>query len=118
MPPVPPDLLRDEAGTALASLLADLAPWIDIDTVAWGQQYAVVTACRILYTLATAQVTSKPGALEWAQRTLDPRWRPLLAQVCDDRDLGFLPDQHPRPGEADEARAFAAYAVERALQHH
>ena len=118
MEPVPADLLRAEARTAIPTLMTDLATWLDIDTLAWGQRYAVVTASRILYTLATAEVASKPGALEWAQRTLDPRWRPLLAQVRDERTRGWEPDRPPRPGEADAARAFAAYAVEWAAAHH
>ena len=114
MPPVPSELLRDEAATALPTLLADLTPWIDIDAVAWGQRYAVVTVCRLLYTLVTAEVASKTGALEWAMRTLDPTWRPLLGQVRDDRTLGFDRDTQPRPGSAQTAREFAAYAVQRA----
>ena len=89
MPPVPPELLRREAATAMPTLMADLATWLDIDVIAWGQRYAVVTACRLLYTLVTAEVASKAGALEWAMRTLDPSWRPLLGQVRDDRMLGF-----------------------------
>jgi hypothetical protein len=64
------------------------ATWVDINTLAWGQRYAVVTACRIFYTLVTAQLASKSGALEWAMHTLESRWRPLLAEVRDDRSLG------------------------------
>jgi hypothetical protein len=112
MPPVPEELLRAEAAAAIPSLVDDMATWLDIDSIAWGQRYLVVTACRILYTLATAQVASKVGALEWAQRTLDPRWRPLLAQVRDDRSQGWHPDQAPRPGSVRAARQFASYAVE------
>lgn len=114
---VPPATLRQESRAALPTLLDDLATWIDIEAVAWGQRYAVVTACRTLYTLETAEVASKAGALEWAQRLLDPRWRPLLAQVRDDRPLGFDPDQAPRPGSAGEARAFVEYAVTWAERH-
>ena len=68
-------------------------------------------ACRILYTLETAQVASKQAAIEWAQRSLDAKWRPLLGQVRDDRERGLNPQDRPRPGSADEARAFATYAV-------
>jgi hypothetical protein len=114
MSAVPGDLLCREAAASLPGLLDDLATWIDMDQVAWGQRYAVVTACRILYTLDTAEVASKPGALEWALRTLDPRWRPLLGQVRDERVLGWEPDQPPRPGEADAARAFVAAVIDRA----
>jgi hypothetical protein len=118
MSPVPGELLRDEAAAAIPTLIDDLATWVDIDALAWGQRYAVVTACRILYTLANAEVASKTGALEWAQRTLDPRWRPLLGQVRDDRSLGWDPDERPRPGSAAAGREFAAYAVEWAAAHH
>lgn len=116
MPTVPTDLLRREAAASLPTLCDDLATWIDIDTIAWGQRFAVITACRILYTLHTAQVASKPGALEWALRTLQPRWRPLLGQVRDQHILGWDPNHPPRPGEADAARAFVTYAAARAIQ--
>jgi hypothetical protein len=51
-----------------------------------------------------AEVASKTGALEWAMRTLDATWRPLLGQVRDDRTLGFDPDARPRPGSARTRR--------------
>jgi hypothetical protein len=111
MAAVPEDSLRREAAAAIPTLIDDIATWVDIDAVAWGQRYAVTMACRILYTLETAQVASKLGAIEWAQRTLDARWRPLLGQVRADRERGWDPQDPPRPGSADEARAFASYAV-------
>ena len=111
---VPADFLRREAAASLPGLLGDLATWIDIDTLAWGQRYAVVVACRIYYTLQTAKVATKLAALEWALRTLHPRWRPLLGQVRDERGLGWDPTHGPRPGEADAARAFVAYVVSQA----
>ncbi|NYJ07589.1 aminoglycoside adenylyltransferase domain-containing protein [Petropleomorpha daqingensis] len=114
LPPVPADLLRAEAAASLPTLLDDLATWVDIDALAWGQRYAVVTACRILFTLDTGEVASKRGALEWALRTVEPRWRRLLGQVRDERELGWQPHQAPRPGEAEAARAFVAHAVTRA----
>lgn len=100
-----------EAAALLPTLLKDLATWVDIDAIAWGQRYAVVTACRSLYALHTAEVASKRGSLEWALRTLQSRWRPLLAQVHDERVLGWDQDRAARVGEADAARAFVTYAV-------
>jgi Domain of unknown function (DUF4111) len=111
MAAVPVGILRREAAASLPTLLDDLATWIDIDTVAWGQRYAVVAACRILYTLQTAEVATKHGALEWALRTLEPRWQPLLGQVRDERHLGWDPIRLPRPGEAGAARSFVAHIV-------
>jgi hypothetical protein len=63
---VPAEFLRREAAASLRTLLDDLATWIDIDALAWGQRYAVVAACRIYYTLQTAEVATKLAALEWA----------------------------------------------------
>ncbi|SDS54821.1 protein of unknown function [Friedmanniella luteola] len=111
---VPDDFLRREAAAALPTLLDDLATWVDIDALAWGQRYAVVAACRTYYTLLTAEVATKLAALEWALRTLHPRWRPLLGQVRDQRSLGWDPGQRPRPGEAGAARAFVAYVIAQA----
>jgi hypothetical protein len=40
--------------------------------------YAVQTMCRILYTLETGQVVSKPVAARWARETLGRRWAGLI----------------------------------------
>lgn len=114
---VPPATLRAEAAAALPRLLDDLATWVDIDSLAWAQRYAVVATCRILYTWSTARVASKSGALEWGLRSLDAQWQPLLGQVRDERALGWDPDQAPAPGQAAAARAFTSYAVAWAERH-
>jgi hypothetical protein len=106
---VPPEALRDEARTALPRLLTDLRTWAPFD-IAWTQRYAVTTYCRLLYTLRTARVASKRGALEWARDNLDPRWRPLLSQVMEDRAWGWDPADPPRPGSMAATDEFAAYA--------
>lgn len=106
---VPPQVLRDEARAALPRVLADVRTWAPLEC-AWTQRYLVATYCRTLYTLLTAEVTSKRGALEWAGRTLDPAWRPLLAQVIEDRPLGWDPADPPRPGSLERTYGFAAYA--------
>ncbi|MGQ0837384.1 aminoglycoside adenylyltransferase domain-containing protein [Actinokineospora sp.] len=106
---VPPEALRAAMRVALPELMAGLKTWAPFD-VAWTQRYTVSTYCRLLYTLRTAEVTSKRGALEWALATLDPRWRPLLTQVIEDRALGWDPAEPPRPGSLEAAIEFAAYA--------
>ena len=58
---VPPQALRDEARTALPEVLTELRTWAPFD-ITWTQRYTVATYYRILYTLHTAQVTSKRGA--------------------------------------------------------
>jgi hypothetical protein len=106
---VPPQALRDEMRVALPEVLPGLKTWAPFD-IAWTQRYTVSAYCRILYTLHTAEVVSKRGALEWAQVNLDPKWRPLLTQVMQDRIRGWDPTEPPRPGSLEAALEFAAYA--------
>jgi hypothetical protein len=106
---VPPRALREEMRAALPEVMAGVQSWAPFD-IAWTQRYLVATYCRVLYTLHTAQVVSKRGALEWARDTLDPTWRPLLSQVIEDRALGWNPAERPRPGSLELTYAFAAYA--------
>ena len=105
---VPPDALRDEARAALRDLYESTRAWAPMH-VAWTQRYIVATYCRIFYTVRTAEVTSKGGALDWASEHLDAHWRPLLNQVRQDRARGWDPDEPPRPGSLDQARAFGKY---------
>ena len=110
---VPADALRESMRPQIASFLPDLFTWISFDN-AWAQKYAVATLCRMLYTLETAEVTSKPVALEWAKDALDPAWGDLIQQVLDDRDSAWDPEERPRPGSIEATTAFAEYARARA----
>ena len=115
---VPPATLRAEAAAALPRLLDDLATWVDIDSLAWGQRYAVVATCRILYTWSTARVASKSGALEWGLRSA--RCAVATAARAGPRRAGARvgsPSQAPAPGQAAAARAFTSYAVAWAEHH-
>jgi predicted nucleotidyltransferase len=40
--------------------------------------YAVLTMCRMLYTLRYGAIVTKPVAARWAQEALDARWTPLI----------------------------------------
>lgn len=49
------------------------------------QPFAVLTYCRMLHTLATGTVVSKPAAAAWAEAHLDPRWSDLIQRAVADR---------------------------------
>jgi hypothetical protein len=106
---VPAEAVRAEARAELPGLLDAIRTWASFD-LAWTQRYTVTTYCRMLYSLSTGRVTSKPGALTWAMTELDPAWRPLLTQVLEDRGRGWDPADPPRPGSLEAAYAFAAHA--------
>jgi hypothetical protein len=42
------------------------------------QAYAVLTMCRMLYTLQTGEITSKPYAAYWSKKFLDNKWIGLI----------------------------------------
>lgn len=71
------------------------------------QAYAVVTMCRVLYTIVHGDVVSKPAAVRWAQKALDLRWQSLIAQGLSWRQ-GMTMDV------MDEVLGFIRYTIERA----
>ena len=84
------------------------ADWIDWVRRRSAQGFVVLTICRLLYSLATGSVASKPAAARWAQKTLALRWRALiqgaLAGQYDEQEisdleleetLGFLEEATP-----------------------
>jgi Domain of unknown function (DUF4111)/Nucleotidyltransferase domain len=110
---VPADVLRSSMPPLIQSFLPDLFSWINFDT-AWAQRYAVTTLCRMLYTLETGEVASKPAALEWAKEALPPTWNDLIQQALDDGVRGWDPDDPPRAGSVESTVSFAQWARERA----
>jgi predicted nucleotidyltransferase len=69
--------------------------------------YAVLTMCRVLYTLARGEVTTKPDAARWAETTLNRRWTPLI-------DWALTYPADPEQDNLEEALAFIRYTVGRA----
>ena len=102
MPPVPPELLRRETATAIPTLMTDLATWLDIDALAWVSVTPWSPLAAPPHT-GDRRGGQQAGALEWAMRTFDSTWRPLLGQVGRPA-LGFDIDARPRPGSAQTAR--------------
>lgn len=94
---VPSQALRHEARAALPEVMPDLRTWAPFD-IAWTQRYAVSTYCRILYTLHTADVASKRGALEWARPP-----RPEVGRSAHPGDRGSGAELGPgRPAAAGQ----------------
>lgn len=105
---VPDVVMRAEARQALPGMIDGIGEWADLGN-AWTQRYIVQTYCRVFYTLETAGVVSKPGALTWGAQRFDSQWQPLIQQVQQDRSLPWHPVDPPRPGSLARALEFAAY---------
>jgi hypothetical protein len=107
--PVPGEMLCDEARRRVRDYVA----WAHDDEPMrrWKQTYVVVTLCRLLYTVATGTVATKPEAVEWALAGLSPEWADLVAAVREDRDDRWLRADEPvDPEKVARTLAFADYA--------
>ncbi len=108
--PVAPEQLRQVMRSALEGWAAQVQDEPDWQAWRGAQSYVVLTICRILYTLQTGAVASKPTAARWVQQTLDARWSPLIERAWYGR-------RHPgQPAEAQDVAQtleMVRWAVER-----
>lgn len=110
--PVDPDDMR-RAAAPIAELwlqqASDDPSWLDWLRNRDAPAFVVLTLCRLLYTLETGSVASKPAAARWAQGTLDPGWSGLI-----ERSLAGQHDKAATP-ESDVSSTvdLVRYAVHR-----
>ncbi|MBA3826447.1 MAG: DUF4111 domain-containing protein [Ktedonobacterales bacterium] len=83
--PVHPDDLRQGSAT-IVERWRDQAHH-DPEWLAWlsepdNHTFVVLTLCRVLYTLETGAVASKPAAARWAQQKVPSRWRKLIGRAA------------------------------------
>jgi aminoglycoside adenylyltransferase-like protein/nucleotidyltransferase-like protein len=73
-----------------------------------AQTFVILTLCRLLYSLATESVASKPRAARWAQKALGEPWTTLIERT--------LAKQHEASNiaqsEEDETLAFIQFTLE------
>jgi hypothetical protein len=79
------DDLRATMCGLLAGWAADLVDQPDRLRAPGYQSYAVLSLCRILYTLYADAIVSKLDAAEWAVTALRPEWHDLIRQAVADR---------------------------------
>ncbi len=112
--PVSPDDLRH---AVRASLREWWAPMLDDTTRLQNrgyQAYAVLTMCRILYTLELGTVASKRAAAHWAQGTLGEGWTPLIQRAWRGRDE---PNGPAEAQDVNQTIDLIRYTLERAGCH-
>jgi predicted nucleotidyltransferase len=73
------------------------------------QSFCVLSLCRMLYTLRTGQVLSKPRAAEWAMQNLDARWKPLIQRAIVGRQNS---DLEADPADLNETLEMMKYTVQ------
>ena len=71
------------------------------------QAYAILTFCRVLYTLHYGEIGSKPVSAHWAAQALGPHWQAVIARAL------AWPDA-PQPDEFEQALELLRYTIRKA----
>jgi hypothetical protein len=89
--PVSAEQLRAAMRAVLSRWAVNILDNPDIMSFRGYQSYVVLSLCRILYTLDTGKITSKPAAARWARTTLNGCWSPLIERAVEGRRNGNTP---------------------------
>jgi hypothetical protein len=74
-----------------------------------AQTFVILTLCRLLYSLATGSVASKPRAAQWAQKELGQPWPTVI-----ERTLARQPDAgNIEQSEEEQTLDFIRFTLER-----
>ncbi|MFN0095335.1 MAG: aminoglycoside adenylyltransferase domain-containing protein [Dehalococcoidia bacterium] len=117
--PIDPEALRAEIGALAMRFGRDLASEAIPLTALWLQGFTVLFYCRVLLSLETASVPSKPVAMRWAMENLDRKWHPLIQRAWANRGRQArgvgAPEQNaaltPDPADAIATVEFVRYAL-------
>jgi hypothetical protein len=113
--PVSADDLRREVRATMRRWAAMIFGDPGEMTSRWYQSFAALGYARMLQTLETGTIESKPAAVRWARSALEPRWAGLVQRACDDRpDPSQKVHQPADPAELEETRAFIRHALDAA----
>ena len=88
--PVPVEAVRGEAYGVIRRIAQEFTDAVAGPLTFWtsrfGQSYAVLQLCRVLYTLETGTVRSKLSGVRWALEALDPAWAGLIRAAWAERE--------------------------------
>ena len=116
--PIPADDLRQEVWLTMNEWAQEIFDnQYDIHN-RWAQPFAVLSYCRMLHTLRTARIESKPAGAEWAKNELDPRWSELIQRAWQDRPNPSLKVRQPAdPDDVNSTLQFIRYALEQGRRY-
>ena len=110
--PVSPEEMREAARSEINIRIDDWAGGQPLP--GWlghrgAQGFEVETVCRALYTIATGELCSKPGAFAWAMEALPAQWWTLL-----EWSQRYNKDRTQDGSRMEEVVAFVRFGSERA----
>ncbi len=111
--PVVADQLKLEVSAVMQNWGAEiLESPTKIDT-RWYQQSVVISYCRMLETLHTAQVKSKRSAARWGEQNLEARWHDLIAIAWHEHAIQRENYKKPAdPNDVTRTVKFIRYVLE------
>jgi len=78
----------------------------------WAQPFAVISYCRMLHTLSTGRIWSKPAGAAWGIQNLEKKWVGLIERALADRPNPTLKYTLPAdPQEVSATLVFIDYAA-------
>ena len=110
--PIPPADLRREVRGVMRDWGAEILAGRYLITNRWAQPFAVISYCRMLQTLQTATIESKPAGVRWGLQHLDPRWADLIQRAWVDRPDPSTKYRTPAdPADVQSTLEFIRYAL-------
>ena len=78
-----------------------------------AQAFVILTLCRLLYSLATGSVASKPRAAQWAQKAFEGPWATLIERtLARQHEAGNITQN-----EEAETLAFIQFTFEQSIRY-
>jgi len=113
VPPVPIDRLCDEICETMSTWRDYFVANPDNMNNRFYQPYVVLSYCRMLHSLTTGTVDSKPAASAWATEHLDAWWQDLIRHACDARpgDAAVKVREPADPIDLERTWQFVEYAI-------
>jgi predicted nucleotidyltransferase len=110
--PVHPDDLRREMRAVMRDWGKEILEGSYTIGNRWAQPFAVISYCRMLQTLETGTIESKPAGVRWALAKLDPHWAGLIQRAWAARPNPSLKvRQEADPGDVAQTKEFILYAI-------
>lgn len=110
--PVTADDLRQEVLATMRNWAQQVLANPDQMDNRWYQPFAVLSYCRMLHTLHTGRVGSKPAGAQWAISALDSRWADLIKRAWEERPNPSLKvRQKAEPIDFTRTLDFIKYAL-------
>ena len=110
--PVPADRLRQEVSETMGDWGYQL--WANPGQMdnRWYQPFVVISYCRMLHTLHTGRIGSKPAGAQWALGALDRCWADLIELAQAERSNPSLKIQlKADPNDLGRTLEFIEYAL-------